>query len=245
MSTDDREAFAEAALEHALAIGEDAELVRLALEATDRADRRSFSYVWQWLGVPIIQMPADIVAFQEVVWSTRPQCIIETGLARGGSSILSASLLQLLGEGIVVAIDIDVRSHNRRAVEDHPFGHRVRLVEGSSVDPDVVAEVRGYIGDASRVMVVLDSDHTHEHVLAELRAYAPLVTVGQFLIVADTIIEYLPPQERRPRPWGPGNNPKSALDVFLAEDARFEVDPHVNGKLLMTSSPGGYVRRVR
>lgn len=244
-ATDDTAAFAAEQIEHTRAIAGDAELQRLSLEATTVSDRHHYSYVWRWLGLPIIQMPTDVVATQEVIWETRPQVIVETGIARGGSVLLSASILQLLGEGQVVAVDIDIRAHNRAAIESHPLAHRVQLVEGSSLDPAVVADVRARIGDADRVMVVLDSNHTHEHVLEELRLYGEMVTPGQFLVVADTIIEDLPLQEHRPRPWGPGDNPKTALDAFLAETDRFEVDPAMNGKLLMTSSPGGYLRCVR
>jgi len=190
-------------------------------------------------------MPTDVVAFQEIVWETRPQLIVETGVARGGSIILSASLLQLLGEGQVIGVDIDIRPHNRRAIEEHPLAHRVRLLEGSSTDPQLVEEVRRAAATVDRVMVVLDSNHTHQHVLDELRLYAQFVTPGQFLVVADTIIDCIPRQEHRPRPWGPNDNPATALRQYLKEDADFEPDPIVNQKLLMTSSPGGYLRRVR
>jgi cephalosporin hydroxylase len=241
---DDREQFAAEQRERAAAIAADAGVQAAALEATVLSDRRDWSYVWRWLGLPVIQMPTDVVAFQEVVWERRPQLIIETGVARGGSIILSASLLQLLGEGHVLGIDIDIRQHNRDSIEQHPLAHPVGLVEGSSTSPEVVELVRAAASEVERVMVVLDSNHTHEHVLEELRLYAPLVTAGQFLVVADTIIESLPRQEHRVRPWGPGDNPATALDQYLRETpGTFEVDEYVNGKLLMTSSPGGYLRR--
>ena len=200
---------------------------------------------WSWLGVPVIQMPSDIVALQEILWETRPQLVIETGVARGGSLILSASILELIGEGEVLGIDIDVRAHNRETIESHPLSRRIRLVEGSSLDDAVVAQARAAAEQVERVMVVLDSNHTHEHVLAELRAYAPLVTVGQFLVVADTFIEHIPPQEHRPRPWGPGDNPGTALRAWLEETDAFEADAFVNAKLLLTATPEGYLRRVR
>jgi cephalosporin hydroxylase len=245
MASDDGAEFADAQREHARALGADRKLQELSLEITAASDRLNYSYVWRWLGVPIIQMPTDVVALQEVVWESRPQVIVETGVARGGSVVLSASLLELLGEGMVVAVDIDIRAHNRRNIESHPLAHRVQLIEGSSISSDVVEEVRRRTADAERVMVVLDSNHTHEHVLAELRLYGPMVTVGQMLVVADTIVEHLPRQTHRPRPWGPGDNPKTALDAYLAECDRFAVDTELNAKLLMTSTPGGYLRCVK
>ena len=179
---------------------------------------------------------------QEIIWETRPQVIVETGFARGGSVVLYSTILELIGEGTVVSVDIDIRDHNRRAVEEHPMGHRVRFVEGSSTEPETVARVRDLIPDDARVMVVLDSDHSHAHVLDELRLYGPLVSPGQFLVVSDTIVEDIPPQSHRPRHWGPGDNPKTALEEYLRETDRFEPDPWFNGKLLVTSSRGGYLR---
>ena len=217
-----------------------------ALSLNVAADRHDWSYQWNWLGVPVIQLPSDIVVLQEIIWETRPQLVIETGIARGGSLVLSASILQLIGEGQVFGVDIDIRAHNRKAIEAHPLAHRIRMTEGSSVDEAVVAEARRAASAVDRVMVILDSNHTHEHVLAELGAYAPLVTMGQFLVVADTFVEDIPAQEHRPgRPWGPGNNPATALRAWLAECEDFEPDPFLNSKLLLTASPGGYLRRVR
>lgn len=241
---DDTEEFAAAQRDRARAIGADEELQHLALQATVASDRRDYSYVWRWLGLPIIQMPTDVVAVQEIVWAQRPQAIVETGVARGGSVILHASLLELLGEGIVVAVDIDIRPHNRGAIETHPLAHRVQLIEGSSVDKSVLRDVRSRLEGVERVMVVLDSNHTHAHVLDELRLYGPLVTPDQFLVVADTMVESLPVQDHRPRPWGPGNNPGTAVAAYLRECDRFVVDPDLNAKLLMTSNPGGYLRCV-
>jgi cephalosporin hydroxylase len=242
--TDDRAAFEAGKREAAAGMAADAALQADALALNVAADRHDWSYQWSWLGVPVIQMPPDIVALQEVIWETRPQLVVETGIARGGSLILSASLLQLLGEGEVLGIDVDIRAHNRAAIEAHPVAHRIRMVEGSSLDEAVVARARAAAEGLERVMVILDSNHTHEHVLAELRAYAGLVTPGQFLVVADTFVEQLPPQEHRPRPWGPGDNPGTALREWLAEGQPFEADPFVNAKLLLTASPGGYLRRV-
>ena len=216
-----------------------------ALEVLTRSDRHNWSYQWSWLGVPIIQLPPDVIAAQEAVWETKPQIIIETGIARGGSLIFFASLLELIGTGEVIGIDIDIRPHNRDSIESHPLSKRIHMIEGSSIDPDIVSTVKERIPGGARVMVVLDSNHTHEHVLEELRLYSPLVTEGQFLIVADTIVEDLPVQDHRPRPWGPGDNPATALKAFLGEYNHFTPDPFINAKLLMTSSPGGFLRRVK
>jgi cephalosporin hydroxylase len=241
---DDRAEFEQSRRQNVERIAADVQLQVVALEATTIADQHDYSYVWTWLGLPIIQMPTDVVALQEVVWACRPNVIVETGVARGGSVIFFASLLQLLGEGEVIGLDIDIRPHNRRAIEEHPLSHRVHLVEGSSVDEQVVSGVRDRIPDEARVMVVLDSNHTHDHVLRELELYGELVTPEQFLVVADTIVESLPPQTHRPRPWDRGDNLHTAVEAFLQESSVFARDPYFNGKLLMTSNPGGYLRRI-
>ncbi len=240
--SDDREAFEARMHEQASEMARDAEVQRISVDAFEASDRHGYSYFWRWLGLPIIQTPDDIVALQEIIWETRPQVVVETGFARGGSVLLYATMLELIGEGIVVSVDIDVREHNRRAIEEHPLGRRVRFVEGSSTDAATVQQVRDLIPDGARVMVVLDSDHSHAHVLEELRLYGPIVTPGQFLVVSDTIVEDIPPQSHRPRHWGPGDNPKTALQEFLKETDAFEEDPWFNGKLLVTSSRGGYLR---
>jgi cephalosporin hydroxylase len=241
---DDRVEFEADKRAQATAMATDLELGRRARDLVIDSDRYAYSYQWTWLGLPIIQMPPDIVALQEIIWATRPQVIVETGVARGGSVILSASLLELIGDGEVIGVDIEIRPHNRQAIEAHPMAHRVHLVEGSSIDPQIVDQVRRRVSGAERVLVVLDSNHTHEHVLAELEAYASLVSPGQYLIVADTVVEDIPEQTHRPRPWGPGNNPRTAMDAFVATHPEFIPDAYVNAKLLMSSSPGGYLRRA-
>jgi cephalosporin hydroxylase len=242
--SDDRAAFEGGIRERAARMAGDDRLMHLALETSFGADRYSFTYFWKWLGLPIIQTPDDIVAMQEIIWETRPQVVIETGFARGGSAVMYSSILHLIGEGRVASIDIEVREHNRRAVEEHPLGGRVDFVEGSSTAPDTMDRVRALVPDGARVMVVLDSNHTHQHVLDELRLYGPLVTEGQFLVVSDTVLEDIPSQTHRPREWGPGNNPKTALQTFLLETNRFEPDSWINSKVLISSSRGGYLRCV-
>lgn len=248
MAVDDREQFEASKREAAARMAADEALAADALALNVAADRHDWSYQWSWLGLPVIQMPPDIVALQEIIWETRPQLVIETGIARGGSLVLYASILELIGEGEVLGIDIDIRAHNRAAIEEHPLARRIRMLEGSSVAEAVVTEARRAASAVERVMVVLDSNHEHDHVLAELRCYAPLVSVGQFLVVADTFVEDIPPQAHRPgRPWGPGNNPATALRAWReeSEGAAFEPDPFVNAKLLLTASPRGYLRRLR
>jgi cephalosporin hydroxylase len=211
----------------------------------DVADYR-YSYNFTWLGRPIIQVAQDIVAMQELVWRIRPELVVETGVAHGGSLIFYASMLELLGGGgRVLGIDIDIRAHNRLEIERHPMARRIDLLEGSSIAPEVVREVQARAEGHGPVLVVLDSNHTHDHVLQELRAYAPLVSVGSYVVVFDTAIEDLPADRIKDRPWGPGNSPKTAVASFLAEDSRFEVDDAIDAKLLISVAPGGYLKRVR
>lgn len=248
MTGDDREQFAQDRREWTMQMHADVAATAAADDLYRIADGHNWPYQWDWLGLPIIQMPADVVAVQEIVWSTRPQLVIETGVARGGSLALYASILELLGEGEVLGIDIDIRAHNRAAIEAHPLAKRIKLIEGSSIAPDVVDEVQALATDVERVMVVLDSDHSHDHVLAELRAYAPMVSIGQFLVVADTMVEEMPAPKHRPRAWGPGNSPASAVSAWLDErddrPAAFVPDEVVNAKLLVSASRGGYLRRI-
>lgn len=218
-----------------------------------------YSYNFSWLGRPIIQYPQDVVAIQELIWEVKPDLIIEAGIAHGGSLTLSASMLALLDycEAVeagntldpkashrrVLGIDIDIRAHNRAAIEAHPMAHRIEMIQGSSISPEIVAEVRRYAAEYERIMVILDSNHTHDHVLAELHAYAPLVSQGSYCVVFDTVIEDLPAGMYPDRPWDVGNNPKTAVHEFLSARDDFEVDEDMEAKLLITVAPGGYLRR--
>lgn len=218
-----------------------------------------YTYNFSWLSRPIIQFPQDMVAVQELVWRIRPDLIIETGIAHGGSLILSASMLALLdvadaieaGTTIdpaishrkVLGIDIDIRAHNRKAIEEHPMSSRIQMIQGSSIAPEVVAQVREVATGYDRVLVMLDSNHTHDHVLAELEAYAPLTTVGSYCVVFDTVIDDIP--ETSDRPWGPGKSPKTAVWEFLKSHNEFEIDDRMQHKLLITVAPDGYLKRVR
>ncbi|KRE88510.1 cephalosporin hydroxylase [Frateuria sp. Soil773] len=218
-----------------------------------------YAYNFQWMGRPIIQVPQDMVAIQELIWQIKPDLIIETGIAHGGSLILSASMLALIDycEAVengqlldpktprrrVLGVDIDIRAHNRAAIEAHPMAHRIDMIQGSSIAPGIVAQVRKMSAGYERVMVILDSNHTHAHVLAELDAYAPLVSSGSYCVVFDTVIEDLPAGMYPDRPWDVGNSPKTAVREFLSRNRDFEVDEAIEAKLLITVAPGGYLRR--
>ncbi|MFI5388594.1 MAG: cephalosporin hydroxylase family protein [Candidatus Eremiobacterales bacterium] len=225
------------------AMAADPAMAGSAIDFMRKSISHRYSYNFSWLGIPIIQYPQDIMALQELMWADRPDLVIETGVAHGGSAVFFASMLELLGGGTVVAIDIDIRPHNRAAVESHPLAKHIVLIEGSSTDDVVVAAVAEHAHRARRVMVVLDSNHTHEHVARELDLYAPFVRRGGHLAVLDTIVERLPAPSDRP--WGPGNSPGSAVEAFLAKNDRFVVDAAVSDKLLITVAPGGYLRCVR
>lgn len=206
--------------------------------------RYGYSYNFSWMGLPVIQYPQDMMAMQEIIWRTRPDLIIETGIARGGSLVFYASMLDLLGSnGRVVGIDIDIRAYNRAAIEAHPMFKRITMLEGSSIDPVIVAAVTDLARSSRRVLVVLDSMHTHDHVLQELQHYAPLVTCDSYLVVYDTVVEHMPKEEFFPdRSWGPGNNPKTAVQEFLKTNDRFIIDTNIQNKLLITVAPDGYLR---
>ena len=227
------------------AYGHDHEFRALSNAWRVLALRKQYMNNFSWLGRPLIQLPSDAMALQEIIWAVKPDLIIETGVAHGGSVVLSASLLELLGHGEVLGIDIDIRPHNRQAIEAHPLAHRISLIEGSSTDPAVVAQVRERAAGKARVLVCLDSNHTHEHVLAELEAYAGLVSVDSYCIVFDTFVEDMPADHVwTDRPWGKGNNPKTALREWLQRHPEFEIDHSIENRLLVTSAPDGFLRRV-
>lgn len=243
---DDRQDFEDSKRRQSLALGQDGTISAKSSALFEALNDYDYSYLWSWMGVPIIQTPTDVMATQEVIWATKPDVIIETGVARGGSVLFMASLLELMGKGKVIGVDIDVRAHNRDTIDRHPMSKRVVLIEGGSVDEDTLARVRAEIPAGGKVMVVLDSDHSRDHVLAECRAYGPLVTPGCYLVVADTIVAHLPETSKarnRSRPLETGNDPAEAARLYLAETPAFEVDQVLNGKLVLSSSPGGYLRR--
>jgi cephalosporin hydroxylase len=220
-----------------------------------------YSYNYFWLGRPIIQYPQDMVAMQELIWTVKPDLIIETGIAHGGSLILSASMLALLelseaaekGEVVdpakpkrkVLGIDIDIRPHNKQAIEAHPMASRIEMIQGSSIAPEIMDQVRKVAAGYSRILISLDSNHTHEHVLEELKLYAPLTSVGSYCVVFDTVVEDLPKELAGDRPWGPGDNPKTAVFEYLKTHPEFEIDKSVENKLLITVAPDGFLKRLR
>lgn len=245
MSKDDRAEFEAHKRNMCLALGRDEAMFARTVEAMHAVDAYDYTYLWSFLGLPIIQYPVDIMATQEVIWATKPDVIVETGVARGGSVVFMAAMLQLIGKGKVIGVDIDIRAHNRAAIEGHPMAPRIELIEGPSTAAGTLAEVRAAIPAGASVMVVLDSDHGRDHVLAELRAYGPMVTQGQYLIVADTVLGRVDASltpTKRSKIWLRGDEPLAALAAYLGETDRFEVDEVLNGKLLFSSSPGGYVR---
>jgi len=227
-------------------MGADTALRSKSVDWMIHADRYKYTYNFTWMGRPIIKFPNDMVAQQEIVWRTKPDLIIETGIAHGGSIIFSASLLELMGHGHVVGIDVDIRQHNRVEIEKHPMSKRITMIEGGSTDPTVFARVRELARGASSVMVILDSNHTHQHVYDELKLYADLVTVGNYVILPDTFIEFFPKgYYASDRPWDVGNNPWTAMRQFMGERDDFEIDPEPVNKSMITESFDGYLKRIR
>jgi cephalosporin hydroxylase len=232
-------------------MGVDDEIALATRAWMDRVNRRKYSYHFEWMGRPVIQYPQDILAVQEIIWSVKPDLIIETGIAHGGSLIFSASMLELNAisggpqDAEVLGIDIDIRAHNRAAIDAHPMIRRIAMIEGSSVAPEVISQVKAKAASKRSVLVLLDSNHTHDHVLAELEAYANLVTIGSYCVVFDTVIEDLPNDAFNDRPWGKGNNAKTAVWDFLRRHPEFGIDKSIQHKLLITVAPDGYLKRCQ
>ncbi|WP_319559828.1 cephalosporin hydroxylase family protein [Marispirochaeta sp.] len=236
------------------------EFTKCTRDWLNTANSLKYSYHYNWLGRPIIQYPQDIVAMQEIIWNVKPDLIIETGIAHGGSLIFSASILALLdmcdaietnqmldpkrSKRKVVGIDIDIREHNLKAIQMHPMFSRIEMIEGSSIDPSIVSQVEKIASEYTNILVCLDSMHTHDHVLAELEVYAPLVSKGSYCVVFDTIIEDLPKDMFPDRPWSKGNNPKTAVWEYLKKNSDFEIDKMIDSKLAITVAPDGYLKRI-
>lgn len=254
------EQFQQETRENIARLGADRDLQALSMEWLSRIGAPKYTHNFAWMGRPIIQLPQDIVAIQEVIWTVKPDLIIETGIAHGGSLIFSASMLALLemceaaecGEMLdpckprrkVIGIDIDIRAHNRAAIEVHPLASRIQMIQGSSIAPEIIRQVHAAAEGHKRVLVCLDSNHTHSHVLAELEAYAPLTSAGSFCIVLDTLIEDLPKEIFPDRPWGPGDNPKTAVWEYLKSHPEFSIDKSIDHKLLLSVAPDGYLKRT-
>ena len=241
--------------------GEDEGFKKRSLAWLEESMRKSYVYNFSCLGRPIIQNPTDIVAMQEIIWEVKPDLIIETGIAHGGSLILSASMLAMLDmcdaieTGIsinpkvskrkVLGLDIDIREHNKKAIEAHPMSSRIQMIQGSSVDSNIISQVHEIAKGFKTILVCLDSNHTHEHVLRELQAYAPLTSKDSYCVVFDSFVEDVPADVFQNRPWEPGNNPKTAVWEYLKTHPEFEIDKSIQNKLLITVAPDGYLKRVK
>ena len=242
-------------------LGEDLKCKQASLDFINKTYIHQYSYHFNSLGRPIIQYPQDMIAMQELIWEIKPDLIIETGIAHGGSLILYASALAHLdicqsielGESFnpknsnrkVLGIDIDIRAHNKEEIEKHPMFSWIQMIQGSSVSSDIIEQVKKEAKKYKNVLVCLDSNHTHDHVLAELQAYAPLTSVDSYCVVFDTIIEDIS-KEMVPakRSWGHGNNPKTAVREFLKTHQEFEIDKSIEDKLQITAAPDGYLKRI-
>lgn len=221
------------------------ELKDLTLRWIINSGKYKYSYNFNWLGRPIIQYPQDIIAMQEIIWEVKPDLIIETGIAHGGSLIFFASMLELIGNGEVLGIDIDIRKHNRKEIEKHKMFKRIKMIEGSSTDEKVIKKVEEIVKKRKKVLVCLDSLHTHNHVSNELNLYSKFVSKGSYLVVFDTIIEYMPKGFFKDRPWGKGNNPATAVKAFLKNNKNFIIDKEIENKLLITAAPDGFLKRIK
>jgi cephalosporin hydroxylase len=242
-------------------LGSDLDLQALSRVWVREISRHKWAYNFSWLGRPAIQFPNDAWALQELIWKVKPDLIIEAGIAHGGSLIFSASMLALLdlcdavdagtvmdptkSNRKVLGIDIDIRAHNREAIMRHPLSSRIEMIEGSSIDPETISRVHAVAEKHKVVMIILDSNHTHDHVLAELKAYAPLTSIGSYCCVFDTLVEDMPEEMSLNRPWGPGNNPKTAVWEYLKSNKDFSIDKLIEHKLLITVAPDGYLKRIK
>lgn len=227
--------------------GKDVDAKQKAMDFMLATAEYKYTYSFSWMGVPIIQFPQDMIAMQELIWEIKPDLIIETGIAHGGSILFYASLLELQGgDGEVLGIDIDIREHNRKAIEAHPMYKRVKMIEGSSIDLSTIEKIKTVAAGKKRILVSLDSNHTHDHVLDELKLYSGFVSKGSYLVVFDTLVEDVPDEYQNPdRPWGKGNNPKTAVKEFLKDNDDFVIDKNIDNKLLISVAPDGYLKRVK
>jgi cephalosporin hydroxylase len=229
------------------AMGGDEAFRQLSIRWMQEATRLKYTYNFTWMGRPAIQLPQDIMAMQELIWEVKPDLIIETGIAHGGSLVFNASILELIGnpKARVLGIDIDIRPHNRAAIEAHPMKKRIDMIQGSSISSETLDAVHTYAKDFTRPLVILDSNHTHAHVLEELRLYAPFVKHGSYLVVMDTAVEWVSKELAGDRPWGPGDNPMTAMDAYLKESDRFVIDHGISDKLGITVAPRGFLKCVK
>ncbi len=229
-----------------LEMGKDKEFRKMSLDWILKSNEHKYGYNFTWMGRPIIQFPNDMFIIQQLIWKIKPDLIIETGIAHGGSIIFSASMLELVGgDGQVVGIDVDIRKHNRVEIEEHPMFKRIEMIEGSSINEEVISQVYKIADDKKSIMVFLDSNHSHKHVLGEMNAYGKLVNVGSYMVVFDTCIELFPKGYCSDRPWDVGDNPMTAIDEFIGSNDTFIRDELLNSKAIITAAPYGYLKRVK
>ena len=226
-------------------MSKDVEFKKLSQRWFDISLKYEYPYHFTWLGRPIIQYPQDILIVQELIWKIKPDLVIETGIARGGSLIFSASILELIGKGNVIGIDVDIRKHNREEIEKHPMFKRIKMIEGSSIDKKIVKKIFKLAERKKKILVLLDSSHTHSHVLEELKSYSPLVNKGSYVVVFDTVLEDMPKNSFPNRPWDKGDNPKTAVKEFVKKSNRFKIDVDMERKLMITSNPSGFLKCVK
>lgn len=240
------EEFKEERRQRIAANGKNDNLKSASKAFNDASNSNQYSYNFSWMGRPIIQYPQDMIAMQEIIWEVKPDLIIETGIAHGGSLIYYASLLELIGNGEVLGIDIDIRAHNKAEIEKHPMYKRIKMIEGSAISEETLSQVKSAAAGKQKILVCLDSNHTHAHVLKELEMYAPFVSIGSYIVVFDTIVEDLPENYfNQQRPWGIGNNPKTAVYDFLKTTSDFVIDESIDHKLLISVAPEGYLKRIK
>tara|TARA_B110000196_G_C21084194_1_gene634077 strand:+ start:213 stop:941 length:729 start_codon:yes stop_codon:yes gene_type:complete len=226
-------------------MSKDVEFKKLSQRWFDISLKYEYPYHFTWLGRPIIQYPQDILIIQELIWKIKPDLVIETGIARGGSLIFTASILELIGKGNVIGIDVDIRKHNREEIEKHPMFKRIKMIEGSSIDKKIVKKIFKLAERKKKILVLLDSSHTHSHVLEELKSYSPLVNKGSYVVVFDTVLEDMPKNSFPNRPWDKGDNPKTAVKEFVKKNNRFKIDVDIERKLMITSNPSGFLKCVK
>jgi len=239
------EKFKEEVAQNIQAQGNNTEVKKAADSFMDASIRSRYSYNFTWLGRPIIQYPQDIIAIQEIIYRVQPDLIIETGIAHGGSLILHASICELIGKGEVLGVDIDIREHNKNEILNHRMSKRISMIQGSSITEETVKQVAAIANGKEKVLVILDSNHTHQHVLEEMKLYAPFVTKGSYLLVFDTIVEYLAEDIYTDRNWSVGDNPMTAVTEYLKTNDDFIIDKTVDNKLLISVAPNGYLQRIK
>lgn len=237
-----KEEFLELNKESANKMYSNTKLQNKAIDVLISADKYRWIHQSKWFGEPLLNLPQDMFAIQDIIWRTRPKYIIEVGVAWGGSLLFESCLLEILGGGKVIGIDIFIPEDLRQRLKSHNrISERIELIEGASTDSITLSKVKKILEDSKEVLVILDSYHTHDHVLKELQEYSKFVGKGNYLVCGDTIVEKIPEQEHRPRPWGPGNNPATAVSEFLSQNDRFSVDWEIDKRLLFSCHPGGYL----